>query len=519
MEELIGKTDEAIQTLSVDTQQQLDQWKEWIELGINSEQRRTSLITTDNNRETTTTNSTPTRAKSLLSSVFPTIENNDYISPTDTSESISELQTATESLSIQTNQSVSTSVDNNKSSTAVVNETALPLPVMNRPQKPPSRKPSRTKEFLSSEIPSYETTNNKPITAEIDNTSKSSINNEHETTVPFNTTTNTSSLSKLLNKNNKDNNPGIEVSMDDVYADRNTAMTMNPLASRRKASTTTASTTPPTATVSSTDNISTATATVDTSTVTTVPDIGSPDGKALADRLEAKLSARRQSFKPPNFKNLLKSKGTEAPRRSSGLGSELNSDSEAITTATTTNQLQQRQPVSMVLRSSVTPSPLPPAQPITDHHIQLPESNTGESPTLPILSSDNNTAVAAGEGLQPRRSFTKSPARRRTSKKSTSHSTTDASTVGIVGHEGDSSRSVTPSPIPTESIAQHPHPLTRHLKIRVRPTEPLREGYLFKLDTAHHEEAEGLGQDVWLLQFAKLDITTGLMQVFSEING
>ena len=518
MEELIGKTDEAIQTLSVDTQQQLDQWKEWIELGINSEQRRTSLITTDNNRETTTTNSTPTRSKSLLSSVFPTIENNDYISPTDTSESISELQTATESLSIQSNQSVS-SVDNSKTSTAVVDETALPLPVMNRPQKPLSRKPSRTKEFLSSEIPSYETTNNTHITAETDNATKSSIN-EHETTVPFNNTTNTSSLSKLLNKN-KDNNPGIEVSMDDVYADRNTAMTMNPLASRRKASTTTAATTTPplTATVSSTDNTSTATTTVDTSTVNTVPDIGSPDGKALADRLEAKLSARRQSFKPPNFKNLLKSKGTEAPRRSSGLGSELNSDSEVITTATTTNQSQQRQPVSMVLRSSVTPSPLPPAQPITDQHIQLPESNTGESPTLPILSSDNNTAVAAGEGLQPRRSFTKSPARRRTSKKSTSHSSADASTVGIVGHEGDSSRSVTPSPIPTDSIAQQPHPLTRHLKIRVRPTEPLREGYLFKLDTAHHQEAEGLGQDVWLLQFAKLDITTGLMQVFSEING
>ncbi len=57
------------------------------------------------------------------------------------------------------------------------------------------------------------------------------------------------------------------------------------------------------------------------------------------------------------------------------------------------------------------------------------------------------------------------------------------------------------------------------MKISVRPTEPVRTGNLYKLDSAHAQEAANMGQDVWLPQYISMDITTGIMFVYTEING
>jgi hypothetical protein len=116
-----------------------------------------------------------------------------------------------------------------------------------------------------------------------------------------------------------------------------------------------------------------------------------------------------------------------------------------------------------------------------------------------------------GDAIPARRSFTKSPARRRTSKK--------AAHVEQHQHQhggdSDASRPATPS-----ATAHAAHALTKHLKIKNRPTETVRMGYLFKLDITHsHDAVADGGHDVWLTQFVSLDTHTGIMLIFAEING
>jgi len=114
------------------------------------------------------------------------------------------------------------------------------------------------------------------------------------------------------------------------------------------------------------------------------------------------------------------------------------------------------------------------------------------------------------DAIPARRSFTKSPARRRTSKKAT-HLDAQATSATAGAGESDTSRPHTPS-----------HSLTKHLNIKSRPTETVRSGPLYKLDTSHSHEAgtgDDMGQDVWLTQSVSLDVTSGIMLIFSEING
>jgi hypothetical protein len=63
----------------------------------------------------------------------------------------------------------------------------------------------------------------------------------------------------------------------------------------------------------------------------------------------------------------------------------------------------------------------------------------------------------------------------------------------------------------------------KDLKIKVRPTEPLRSGYLHKLDmnllpidgTEHAEEEE---DEAWTAQYVTMDVPTGQLEYFTEIN-
>lgn len=56
----------------------------------------------------------------------------------------------------------------------------------------------------------------------------------------------------------------------------------------------------------------------------------------------------------------------------------------------------------------------------------------------------------------------------------------------------------------------------RSLSISVRPVDPMRSGYLQKLDTSNPAD---LGEDSWLDQAASLEIATGELKLYAEIGG
>lgn len=65
-------------------------------------------------------------------------------------------------------------------------------------------------------------------------------------------------------------------------------------------------------------------------------------------------------------------------------------------------------------------------------------------------------------------------------------------------------------------VEEPPTPKPRQLVISVRPTSPVREGYLFKFD---HTPKEELGEDPWIQQFVSLEIATGILQFYAELGG
>lgn len=63
----------------------------------------------------------------------------------------------------------------------------------------------------------------------------------------------------------------------------------------------------------------------------------------------------------------------------------------------------------------------------------------------------------------------------------------------------------------------------KDLKIKVRPTEPLRSGYLHKLDVNHlpidgAEHAEEEEEEAWTTQYVAMDVPSGQLEYFTEIN-
>lgn len=451
MEDMIGKSDEAIQTLSVDTQQQLDQWIEWIELTFTTE-RRKSTAGSEARRTSSSESLTesfkwsvvPGLSKdkdsfkqSILTSLFQAVDHEAApplssdsaaslelpVSSPVASEPFSELPSPGRSSASEFAHSEPSTRD---TSTKITPLTFLPspakpttelltLPLMERPMKPLTRRPSR------------------------------------------------SSAKDLLSWTNNDEDNG----------DAGSAAPKAPLDS------------PSTKIASSTE-----------------PNNGneSPDGKALAAKLEAKLEAAKKSFKPPNFKNLLNSNGFDLAARKNYAGSETASETDATApSAGRTN----------------TNTPLGPPTPREGGSNGIAAANarrstTTPSPSLEHINVDGGEIAPAllqnADAMPVRRSFTKSPARRRASKKA-AHLAVDTAS----GVDSDASRPQTPTP-------RAQHSLTKHLNIKTRPTETVRMGYLFKLDTSSHDAAD-VGHDVWLTQFVSLDVTAGMMLIFAEING
>lgn len=55
----------------------------------------------------------------------------------------------------------------------------------------------------------------------------------------------------------------------------------------------------------------------------------------------------------------------------------------------------------------------------------------------------------------------------------------------------------------------------KDLIISVRPRDPVRMGYLFKLDSSDKE----IGEESWIRQFASLEIAVGILEIFAELGG
>jgi hypothetical protein len=451
MDEMAGKSEDAVQMLSVDNDEQLKQWLDWIEQTFRTDRRTSAVVSAGAEQPS----GTPIRAQSFLGSLFPAVEGGDSAAdpthpvpgaepPLATPHDVAETNPVVEGASEQTAPTAPTE--------------PLPLPAMDKPLKPVARKPSKSsvKEFITASAES---------------------------------------------------NDGPDLYMGQLYQQESAVSFVDPCDD------------PPSGPFSPASggawSDAPASAHVATLGAPSVPDpVDDGDGsRSLAEKLEAKLNARRQLFKPPNFKNLLNSNGfdmtarrSSAPAASaSGAGSEVNSETES-TTPSVPSSTRSAPPLPQrggpneardATRAALNPSPL----------------------TEPIRLDTPEPSPVNGEGAHARRpSFTKSPARRRTSKKPTPHGAGEG-----IAQQDDVSRAHTPSPVPTSgatgAVPHNTHPLTRHLKILFRPTEPVRMGYLLKLDTSHAHEAAGMGQDVWLTQYVTLDVTTGMMIVYAEING
>jgi hypothetical protein len=137
------------------------------------------------------------------------------------------------------------------------------------------------------------------------------------------------------------------------------------------------------------------------------------------------------------------------------------------------------------------------------------QSSANSRSISPLLLSTALGPQVGAEGessLSSRKSFVKSPARRRNSKKAASITTATAAA----------------------SIAADSSAVLEQFPVKVRPTEPVRTGYLLKLDasamTAIGSPSGGIvspnsrERDAWLPQYVTLDISTGLLTVFAEIN-
>lgn len=450
MEDMIGKSDEAIQTLSVDSQQQLDQWVEWIELTFTTERRKSTA-----GGETRRTSSSESLTESFKWSVVPGLSK----------DKDSFKQSILTSLFQAVDHEAAPPLS---SDSAASLELPVSSPVASEPfSELPSPGRSSASEFADSEPSTRDTsTKDTPLTVlpspAKPTTELLTLPLMDRPMKPLTRRPSKSSAKDLLGwTKDEDNANGVAA--------------------------------PPKAPSGSPSSKIVSSAEANTG-------IESPDGKALAAKLEAKLEATRKSFKPPNFKNLLNSNGFDLTARKNHAGSETASETDTtVPSAGRTN----------------TNTPLGPPTPREGGSNGIAAANarrstTTPSPSLEHINVDGGeiapTLLQNADAMPVRRSFTKSPARRRASKKAT-HLAVDTAS----GVDSDASRPQTPTP-------RAQHSLTKHLNIKTRPTETVRMGYLFKLDTSSQDAAD-VGHDVWLTQFVSLDVTAGIMLIFAEING
>lgn len=258
------------------------------------------------------------------------------------------------------------------------------------------------------------------------------------------------------------------------------------------------------------------------------------DKSALAARLKAKLEEK--AYMIPSFSNLLIDPYNPStdPYNSSAGTEEVNSRINPVPTsepikvwsASTSLELGDLSPTNTRSRSS-TPdktsarksSKKSKKNSITSSNVSDDGmgDNTGISASANNISRNNSSNSIATSIALPSTPNRKSGVSKRGgendrdgSSSSTQGTALDSPGVGGVGTK-------------RASMAGPKVRNIKDLKIKVRPTDPLRSGYLHKLDMnllpidgAEHAEEEE--EEAWTTQYVTIDVPTGQLEYFTEIN-
>lgn len=275
------------------------------------------------------------------------------------------------------------------------------------------------------------------------------------------------------------------------------------------------------------------------------------DKLALAARLKAKL--KEKAYTIPSFSNLLMdpyNRSTDPYNSSSSAGAE-----EVNTATTTTNSKINPVPTSEPIKvwSASAPLELGELSPINDRSrsstpdkmsarkaskkskkntsiitISVSDDGMGDNtaagaPTttnddINRNSSSNSIATASSAASTPNR---KSVSKGRGDKDRGEGINTHGTGIGTMDSPSMGGAGTTTK---RASMAGPKVKNIKDLKIKVRPTEPLRCGYLHKLDMDHlppidddveHAEEE---EEAWTTQYVTMDVPTGQLEYFTEIN-
>ena len=272
------------------------------------------------------------------------------------------------------------------------------------------------------------------------------------------------------------------------------------------------------------------------------------DKSALAARLKAKLEEK--AYMIPSFSNLLidpynpstdpynnSSAGTEQVNTGSTTNTSINSRINPVPTsepikvssASTPLELGDLSPTNTRSRSS-TPDKMSARKSskkskknsITSSNVSDDGmgDNTGISAsatndTKKISRNNSSNSIASSTASTPNRKSSVSKRGGENDRDVSSSSTIQVTALDSPGVRGVVAKRASMAGPKVRNI--------KDLKIKVRPTEPLRSGYLHKLDMnllpidgAEHEDEEE--EEAWTTQYVTMDVPTGQLEYFTEIN-
>jgi len=253
------------------------------------------------------------------------------------------------------------------------------------------------------------------------------------------------------------------------------------------------------------------------------------DKLALAARLKAKLEEKTYSI--PSFSNLLMdpydpstdpySTGTNEVNASSSINTIMNPvptlepikvwSLELGDTSPINERSTPSTPDKMPVRKASKKSKKNSIAIVTDDGMDDSSTVVSGSTTANMSSNSSSNSIANAAELTPTR---KGSSKRGDKDRGSTYGDT---TSGGGGGGGTKKASTGPK---VKNI--------KDLKIKVRPTEPLRSGHLYKLDvnnlhidgTEHDvNELEEEEEEAWITQYVTMDITAGMLEYFTEING
>ena len=272
------------------------------------------------------------------------------------------------------------------------------------------------------------------------------------------------------------------------------------------------------------------------------------DKSALAARLKAKLEEK--AYMIPSFSNLLidpynpstdpynnSSAGTEQVNTGSTTNTSINSrinpvpasEPIKVSSASTPLELGDLSPTNTRSRSS-TPDKMSARKSskkskknsITSSNVSDDGmgDNTGISAsatndTKKISRNNSSNSIASSTASTPNRKSSVSKRGGENDRDVSSSSTIQVTALDSPGVRGVVAKRASMAGSKVRNI--------KDLKIKVRPTEPLRSGYLHKLDMnllpingAEHEDEEE--EEAWTTQYVTMDVPTGQLEYFTEIN-